>query len=182
MPIQHSQDDIERGLLVLALTGGNTAEAARTLAALDPPLKVNRSTLSTWRTKHSKRYAEISAERVAELETIVLQQVREAIVQAGILQGKVLGNLIAKVDDGDLDAKDLANVLKSAGVTLGINVEKMLLLTNRPTVIAEKRDVGELIASLAQRVPGLIVADAEEIVDARGIEKGASGEAPVSDL
>lgn len=178
MPSSHSEEDVERGLLVLALSGGNATEASRTLAALDPPLKVNRSTLKSWQTKYGKRYSEIASERVAELETIVLQQVRAAIVQAGTLQARVLERLLDAVDAGTLEAKDLANILKSAGVTLGINVEKMLLLTNRPTVIAEKRDVAELIQSLANRIPGLIVADAEEIIDARGIEKGASVEAP----
>lgn len=175
MPRSYDDAEVERGLLVLALSGGNAAEAARTLAALDPPLKVSPSTLQNWKVKHGKRYAEIAAERVAELETIVLQQVREAIVQAGALQGQVLARLLARVEADELDTKDLANVLKSAGVTLGINVEKMLLLTNRPTVIAEKRDVGELIASLAERVPGLIVADAEEIGPAAEIPETTKG-------
>lgn len=164
--------ELEQGLLTLAVCGGNAAEAMRHGALLEPPVKWTESKLRAWKRKYAARYAEIQQEHVASIEAIVLQQVREAIIQAGALQARVLEKLLVAVEGGDLEAKDLANILKSAGVSLGINVEKMLLLTNRPTSIAETRDVAELIQSLAQRVPGLIVGSAEEITDVRGIDEG----------
>lgn len=173
-----SADRLERGLLVLALCGGNARQAEQQLLLLDPPVKISHDALGKWKTKYAERYAEIHAEHVAELEAVIVQQVREAILVAGTLQSKVLAALLLKVDAGDMDAKDLANVLKSAGVTLGINVEKMLLLTNRPTVIAEKRDITELLQSLARRVPGLIVDGTAEDIVAPALGPGTKTGAP----
>lgn len=169
---RHSEDDIERALLMLTLCGGVCAEASRRLAMLEPPLKVVPSTLSDWKAKYRERYADIQAERAPLIEGIVLQQVRDAIIGAGNVQAVVLEELLKRLALGEVDTKDLTAILKAAGVTLGINVEKMLLLTNRPTQITEKRDVNELLASLGKRVPGLIIGDAEVIDDSKGIGEG----------
>lgn len=167
-------EDLERGLLALAISGGNGDEAARHLALLEPPIKVAPSTLQRWKIKHAKRYSEIQAERAPIIEAIVLEQIREAILQAGKLQSRVLEKLLLAVEDGSLEPKDLAGILKSAGVSLGINVEKMLLMTNRPTVIAEKRDVAEIVQALSARVPGLFDApgEATEITDGKALGSG----------
>lgn len=162
-------EQLEVCLLALAVAGGNAAEANEHLRLLDPPVAVAESTLRRWKVKYANRYSEIQADRAPLIESIALEQVREAILQAGKLQARVLEKLLERMERGDVEPKDLATILKAAGVSLGINVEKMLLLTNRPTVIAEKRDVAELLQSLAKRVPGLIEADGFEIDDSKGL-------------
>jgi hypothetical protein len=170
MPAPPEPEVLERGLVVLVMAGGSAQRASEILEEQGHP--VPRSTLQRWKTQYQERYAELHAAHIAELETLVLQEVREATLKAGILQDAVLSQLLDRVRAGEVETKDLTNILKAAGITLGINVEKMLLMTNRPTAITEKRDVAELLDSIRRKVPGLIVGDAEDITDVQEIGSG----------
>lgn len=168
-------ETLELALLALAVSGGNAADALRHLSMLEPPVKVHEATLRQWKTKYAQRYSEIVQDRAPLIESIVLEKIRETIVQAGTAQTRALEKILVKLESDDLDAKDLVSILKGSGVSLGINVEKLLLFTNRPTAITEKRDVAELLQSLSKRVPGLIQpveSVAVEVDPPRALEAG----------
>ncbi len=54
--------------------------------------------------------------------------------------------------DPDHEVRDPATLARNAAVTKGINVDQVLRLSGRPTVIAEHRNADDLLDCLAKKL------------------------------
>ena len=57
--------------------------------------------------------------------------------------------------------RDPARTAASLSKVSQVSTDKLMSLTGRPTVITETRGMNEILRSLAQKVPGLVVFDGE---------------------
>lgn len=139
----YSPEDVDRGLLALAIHGA----ATRAATALEQQgHHIPERTLADWRTRHADRYHEIANQHARRVEDVIVQQARDAALMAGALEQDLMHRLATKA--GELEAKDLANSVKNVTTTKGINVDKFLTLTGRPNHVTEHRNADELLRKL----------------------------------
>lgn len=137
---------IERGLLALALHGGNTRAAAQELAARGEP--VPSSTLQYWKERsHVERYEQVHRE--------VLPRIQETMAREA--EGMALGyaervyKTLDRYDEtlADLKPGDVAGALRNLTVGFGVSVDKSNIMRGRPTARVEHKSVEESIRKLA---------------------------------
>ena len=140
--------DRDRALLELAVTG-SSVEAHRNLAA--EGLAVNDRTLREWKYKYAARYEQLRTEHAAKVEERIVEQCRNTAALAASVERAGLTADLEKIEKGD--ARDPSTSARNASVVKGINVDKMLALSGRPTQIVEKRDPAEIMRKLKQLAP-----------------------------
>jgi len=162
--------DIEKDhlLLVLAYCGGNAVLASKQLAAAKEDGQDVRTpsanSLRLLKSRNLERYLRLHEEHSGQIEQIAVSQARDTAVRAGELEHKILEKIDVQIEAGEeIDVKTLSMALKNVSTTRGISVDKLLILTNRPTQITDKRDVGAIIAAIARKAPGLIQLDPGEV-------------------
>jgi hypothetical protein len=169
---EYALEDIERGLTALALCGGRLRQASERSG-------VPEGTLRYWAdTSHHERYLEITTQVAGKVEDVIVQEARETASLAAQLERSALEAAQAQIDAGQ--AKDPSQVAQRASTVKGINVDKLLQLTGRPTHIVENRTADELLRKLGTALPGLIVeGTATEIpTDAEQIEQSTTAPLP----
>lgn len=166
MPSKGTYSTIEKDhlLLVLAYCGGNYKLAIRQLqGAIEDGQEVrvpgSVTAYEQLKRKNLDRYVRLQQEYAEEIEAIAVVQARDTAIRAGELEAEILTKIGEKIDD--IDAKSLAIALKNVATTKGINVDKLLILTSRPTQITDKRDVDSILKAIAKKAPGLILMDGE---------------------
>lgn len=176
--------DIEKDhlLLVLAYCGGSPKLAAAQLkAAKEDGQDVRTPTangLSLLKSRNLERYLRLHEEHSGQIEQIAVAQARDTALRAGELEAKILSKIEGQIDQGEeIDVKTLSMALKNVSTTRGISVDKLLILTNRPTQITDKRDVGAILRAIAQKAPGLIQLDDSEVEDADPAQLPTGGDA-----
>jgi hypothetical protein len=147
LPARHYSDreKIDQALLALVVTGGNASAAHTQLEAAG--INVPRRTLQDWRTRHAQRYQQLQDQYGPQLEQQIVRNTRERISALDALEGDVIQKLHEDLDS--LEAKDKANALKSITTSKAINVDKLLTLTNRPSVIVSNQSADDLEAEIA---------------------------------
>lgn len=159
-----TEEDRQRGLLVLATCGGNTAEASRRLT--EQGHAVPRTTLEHWRDTNPERFHELQKTHSVEIGRSVAAKQLELAHQSISIEAKALLQTEAQLDAGTV--KDASTVARNLAVARKVNVDGSLQLEGRPTSIVEHRqDVQETLRSLASRIPGFHV-DGHAIVGDRG--------------
>jgi len=172
----YDAEAIDRGLLMLAVCAGDAAQAHRRLAA--EGVSIPERTLRDWKThSHPQRFVEVQRSYSAELEGVIIDGARSAALLAARLEHAALERATEQMLDPDYEVRDPATVARNAAVTKGINVDQVLKLSGRPTVIAEHRNADDLLDSLAKKL-GLTF-EADELVDATVVE-APSGPAPAA--
>jgi hypothetical protein len=131
---RYAPTEIDAALAVLAYYGGNSTRASQ-------QTHIPADTLRNWRLyDHREKYERICADRSQELETLAITQSREIMLRAGQVEHRILDEL----DQDGLTPKErseLAGALQRTTTTKGINTDKMLTMTERPTQYVEHRDV-----------------------------------------
>lgn len=159
----YTDAEVEAGLVALALCSGHRERAA--VLVKQEGLDIPPETIRSWATKSRvEDYARIR-EQVAPRLQAELAEVHMALADgAATLEAKTINRLDERLTQGDVEDKDLANILKSTAVAGGIHVEKAQLLKNLPTQIV-KRDASEVLQELqaAMGFKGGEVVDADVI-------------------
>jgi len=81
---------------------------------------------------------------------VLVDGARTSALLAARLEQAALEAAVEQVEAGE--AKDPATVARNAAVTKGINVNPVLKLTGRPTVITEYRNADDILDSLFKRL------------------------------
>jgi hypothetical protein len=154
----YTDQEVEAGLTALALCSGHRERAAELVK--ETGLEIPAETIRSWANRtRVEDYARIR-EQVAPRLQAELAEVHEALATgAAELEAKTINRLDQRLDQGDVEDKDLANILKNLAIAGGVHVDKAQLLKNLPTVIV-KRDASEVLRKLQSR--GIVV-DAEVV-------------------
>lgn len=155
---------IERGLTELALAG--TGKRARQRLLRDG-INVPERTLLHWKTSaYADRYLEIVETRAKRIEEQISNEARASALLAAEIEMEALEATRTLLRSGE--AKDPSTIARNAATVKGINVDKLLALSGRPTQITEHRDVREI----AIRLKGLGIEIAvPQVVDAEVVEE-----------
>ena len=162
--------EIDRALLILAYSGGNTWHAHDWMTKAneelvekgEEPLRIpSQVTLTKWKKTKLERYVQLQTDHGADIEAIAVTQARDTAIRAGSLEARLLEKIEEHIDE--IAPKDLAATLQRISITRGVSVDKLLLLTDRPTSITDKRDLAAIMEAIRRKAPGLIAGDAEEI-------------------
>lgn len=152
---------VERGLLALALHGGNASRAARELEERGTP--VPRTTLQHWMAQtHAERWEEVRREVVPRLQEKIAQEAESAALGYAERVQATLDRYDETV--AELKPAEVAGALRNLSTGFGISVDKMNAVRGNPTQIIEhRRSPDEIMAGL--RAAGVLVIDsnAEEI-------------------
>jgi hypothetical protein len=142
---RYSEEEIERGLLEVAMCRGNTRRAARQLAAQG--ITIPRTTLETWTNRlHPQRYADIQERVLPMIHQRMAEQSEELAQAYAEAEYEALAQLRRRVPD--MRASDAASAVRNLATSRGISVDKAALLRGQPTAIEERRDVGEILFAL----------------------------------
>jgi hypothetical protein len=152
----HSQETIETALRSLANVGGSVRRAAKITG-------VPERTLRSWKNElYRDRYEQHASEVAQLIEDGAIVELRERITRASELEDRLLDELERKLRKGEV--RDPAAAAQRLAVIKGINVDKLLKLTGRPTVVHEHRNYVELVESLRRRgLVDVIEGEAQEI-------------------
>lgn len=154
----YSEEEIERGLRMLAALNSSTTAEART--------GIPSSTLRYWRRhKHAARYDRIRQEMMPRIQKEMAEQAEAAALEQGEVAMEILNQLRTRI--ADMKPADAASALRNVETAKGINVDKALILRGQPTQITEHRAAPELLDAIARRFPsGVVDGEAEEIGEA----------------
>lgn len=172
-PRKYPPEQIRRGLLVLAKHGGNAVQASAELAENGTP--VPESTLYDWKSnQHPELYAEIHDTYSREIEARLIPELRDSARLAAQVARNAILRSQEQLDAGQV--KDPGTLARNMATTGAINIDKLLLLTERPTVRTENTDVTSLLRSLEAVIPGL-----EPITDAQVIDEQPEPQEPAKE-
>lgn len=149
----YSPAQVDAALLALATTGSGRLAAQQ----VDVPER----TIQDWRHRYAQRYQELADKHQRQIEDVIVQQARDTAIMAGDIERQVLERLSTQVDS--LDAKDAAATVRNLSTAKGINVDKLLTLTGRPSQVTEHRSTDDLMRKLESLKVKAIDATAEEI-------------------
>ena len=144
-PQHYTEADIEQGLSILALHGGNARRAAEILDGEGRPIPER--TLEAWRdTVHAVRYENTLARLRQEIGTQVSDQAMEIATGAAVVEAE----LVRKAGEtlGALEPKELTKAALNMSILKKNNIEAARVLRNEPTVVVESRDVGDTLDAL----------------------------------
>ncbi len=143
----YSEEDVERGLVAVALAAGNTRQASRQLKAQGR--SIPRGTLQTWT-------ARVYAERYEFVRRAVLPRIREAMavetedLARAYAEAERLTLEKFRAELPNLRAHEAASALRNLATSRGISTDKANVLRDRPAQITETRDVAEILSALRQ--------------------------------
>jgi hypothetical protein len=171
----YTLEEIETGLVELAIWHGNSRQASRTLS--DRGITIPYTTLDGWKKSH--------ADRMAELQAQIVPQVREKLAQQYEVIGMRAGELtlasMERLSDelGEIPVRDLAGAIRNLSTTGAIGIDKASLLRGMPTEIRQTDSAEDILKRLAQKHPGMFVnGSAEEIHEAEVVEEKVSKPPP----
>lgn len=158
-------EELEAGLLALALAGGNGREAERQLALQG--IKIPARTLSSWPKAHAERYAEVCNGNAKRIEVFVTALARQNALEAASVVSEAIRKAREGLGSPDVKSGEAARIAKDLSMVQGIQTDKLLTLEGRPTsIVRSERDADDIIESLQKLAPGVfqvIDGTAEEV-------------------
>lgn len=153
----HKPHDVDTALLALALAGGDVRHAHRALKAHG--LTIPERTLRDWRSQtYPNRYRDLCDRHKLAIEGEVINNVRALALRASAIAQHALDLEADRIASGEI--KDAAASLRNIATTIGISVDKVMLLEGRPTHITEQRSSDDVLRGLQAK--GYIDATAVE--------------------
>jgi hypothetical protein len=143
-----NEEEIERGLVALALYSGNSRRASKALKGQG--LSVGATTLRRWKDDlHPEQYRKLQQdvlpevrERAAEMHTDLAEREVE-------LSGRLVRDLGERMDKEKMPVRDLPGAIRNLDVGAGVNRTKAGELRNEPNVRVQKQqDVGDILRAL----------------------------------
>lgn len=165
-PHRKNYTDAERDLAMAAYVraGGHKDRAAEALAAAGTP--VPPSTIYYWATQaETERLERIRQELGPQLKAEMAEMHQGLAVAAGEIEAKAITRLNEKLDQDEIDGKDLSAVMQRSAIATGIHGEKQLLYLGQPTQIIQRK-LPDVLRSLKSK--GLDVGD---VIDAEVVEE-----------
>lgn len=143
----HTPQIVETALLTCAMVGGSDEHASKLLATKG--VTVNRKTLRDWRTRYPNRYRELCERHKAEIEGEITSTVRSLVLRASHVAQQALDLEEQRIAAGEVN--DAASSLRNISTTIGIGVDKILLMEGRPTAITEQRSSDDVLRGLQDK-------------------------------
>lgn len=141
----HTPEMIELGLLTIAAAGGSTHKASAVLKAQG--IALSPGTLNYWRwDMYPNRYRDTAARHSAQIEREIVNNVRALALRASDVAHKALDLEEKRIAAGNV--KDAASSLRNIATTVGISVDKILILEGRPNSITESRSAEDVLRGL----------------------------------
>lgn len=154
---KYTPQTVEIALLTLAMCGDNSGAAVRTLAAKG--IKVEQATLKTWRQdQFPNRYRDIAERHRGAIEGEIVSNVRSMALRASEIAQRALDLEEKRIASEQVS--DASASLRNIATSIGISVDKILLLEGRPNQITEQRSSDDVLRGLTDR--GYIDSTAEE--------------------
>lgn len=156
MTLVYPPATVDEALLELALSG-STERASLNLKArgVDVPGR----TLRVWRQTKRDRLQEIQTQLAPQIEELIVSEARTSAMLAAEVEREALKQTLTQLKAGQ--AKDPSTSARNASTVKGINVDKMLTLSGRPSVIHETRQASDIIAELVKIAPNVFQVDSE---------------------
>jgi hypothetical protein len=143
--IQHSEETVQLGLRVLALCGGQAAQASRLLASQG--YEIHRNTLTGWKNRtYAHRYLEMLHEHRQEISARTADMAMELAGRAQSVSAQLIEKTEERIDE--IPPKDLARSALAATQVTAEQTRTGRLLREQPVSITEIRDPREIIAEL----------------------------------
>lgn len=134
----YSAEQRLRALTVLAANLGNCAAAAR---EVDMPVE----TLRSW--KKTDEYERVRHDYGHKLEDFVIAEIREQMVEQSELERLALSKTREALENDEI--KDPARTMRDIAHAKAQNIDKLRVMTGRPTDITEHRSLDELVRALS---------------------------------
>lgn len=159
---QRPYEDVERGLVALALANGSARHAHRLLGSsgLDIPI----STLESWKRTQGERYLSVCARELPRIKQALAERHTALAQLQADLAEKAARRLHSSLDDDELKPNQVGSVMHQANVGAGIHTDKARDLRGEPAVVIEHRSAEEIEAKL--RSMGIIEGEAYEVGNA----------------
>lgn len=139
----YTAEERTRALVCLASRAGNARRTARDLK--EQGLEIAESTLRGWR--DSDEYETIRSKYGHKLEEFMINELRERMVEQAEVERLALEKTRAALEAGDI--KDPARTMRDIAHAKSQNIDKLRVMTGRPTDITEHRSLDELVKALA---------------------------------
>lgn len=153
----HTPQLVETALLTLAMCGGNTQAAVDTLATKN--IRVSQGTLKAWQhNQFPNRYRDLAERYRASIEGEIVNNVRALALRASQVAQRALDLEEKRIAAGEIN--DASTSLRNIATSIGISVDKILLLEGRPNQITEQRSADDVLRGLRDR--GYVDSTAEE--------------------
>jgi hypothetical protein len=149
---------VDVGLLTLASVGGRYRTAHKTLK--EKGLTIPETTLQYWRlTQYPNRYRDIATRQAAQIEGEIVNNVRALALRASEAAYKALALEEERIESGE--TRDASGSLRNIATSIGISVDKILLMEGRPTTITEARSSDDVLRGLQDK--GYVDSTAEDV-------------------
>ena len=142
---KYSAEEIERGLVLLALESGNVGRT-RKLLKEEWGKAPDANTIGRWLERYRDHYAEIRQRVAPELKLKMAEVHADLAARLADLEHRTIDELDKELTE--LSPKDKANLLRNAAVSSGIHIDKSQLLSGGATAIIERRELPELLRAL----------------------------------
>jgi hypothetical protein len=139
----YTAEERTRALVCLASRAGNAAKTVRDLK--EQGLDIPESTLRSWR--DTDEYETIRSKYGHKLEDFMVNELRERMVEQAEVERLALEKTRAALEAGDI--KDPARTMRDIAHAKSQNIDKLRVMTGRPTDITEHRSLDELVKALA---------------------------------
>lgn len=128
--------DKERAFAALALCYGKPSKAAVLLKA-EFDLEVPEATLSGWKRGYREDYELARTKVLRHLEAHMAEQHQGLADRNSEIEDLAIDRLKAKLQNDEVDAKDLSAIIMRTATAQGIHIDKAQLLNGKPTARVE---------------------------------------------
>lgn len=139
----YTAEERTRALVCLASRAGNARRTAKDLKSQG--FDVPESTLRSWR--DTDEYESIRSKYGHKLEEFMISELRERMVEQAEVERLALEKTRAALEAGDI--KDPARTMRDIAHAKSQNIDKLRVMTGRPTDITEHRSLDELVKALS---------------------------------
>jgi hypothetical protein len=142
---KYTEEEIERGLHIMAITGRATEASEQTGIPL--------STLDDWRKKtHRERYLVIREQVVPQIQQRIAAESEDLARTYAELERDVAEQFKSQL--AHLKPHEAAGAMRNLTTSRGISIDKAQLLRGQPTSIEVKADITEILRGLVARGVG----------------------------
>lgn len=143
---RYTEEDIRKGLTVVAWCAGNTRLASEQLEEAGE--RIPRATLQYWVQTKPDQYEEVRERILPQLEQRIAQEAEALVIHSADLERKILTRLEDKLDD--LRPSEAAGALRNVTTSKGINFDKARLVRGQPTSITRtETDAAALLRAIS---------------------------------
>lgn len=143
----YTDREIDAVLAAYFVCSGNKRRAAEVVAETEG-IQISPTLIWRWaRKERVERYEKIREELMPMVKAQNADMHQNLLTSAGEIEAKAVERLSMKLDNDEIDAKDLSAVMQRAAIATGVHSDKQLLYSGQPTQIIA-RDPAEILRAL----------------------------------